>query len=1496
MAEHRVGERVDYRGTECVVRFVGTTAFAAGTWVGLELPLPAGKNDGSVNGEKYFECAPQHGLFVRPSQLRAIATPAAPSPAPAAAAAAAPAAPLAASAPPPAAPPAAAVPPPATPPAATPARAADFRASLRAALLDKPRDDRTPAAARSAVPAVGSARPPRPAAPTAAPSRIAAPTSRVPSRASAAAPPAARSASPSPNLSSAGSPVPAAQAPGTPRAASRVSSISSRAPASPQRPPAATVSSPAKLPAPRTPSRAASTSTSRPASPAKGAVGLGLHIPDRTPGPRTRLTSAAGTPLPDGPELDLAAESLGDLNLADISAPPSPTHEEPPVVATPPRAQASAEASPALPPVEEIEPEQPEEGDKPGDAEDAEPLEDTADNQDTVEAEDVAHHAVPGSPQPGGAHGLLSPRSTTQAMHSRELEELRVRVRVMERQREEDLHRLTDLVRLGTEVDLLEREKAKLGSRVTELQAAAGALKEELRAAREGRADLERRLEEAAENLESMTLDKEVAEEKADALGSEVAALKDRVEELQIEVEILKAEGEQDGLGEPGASRAEGGGTEVRELRKQIDVLKDALVKLRDISNENEVERRKRIQALEREVASLASHKAKAEELAEQLASAQEALENLKQQLDDALDAEDMVVALTEKNLALGEKLEELRAANEDLEALKELGDELEENHVETERQLQEALAATEAQVREQQGKLDEAAESLADYERTIEQFRGLVRSLQSDIETLQATSSQRLESEHHLSSQTQAMMSLTLRLQNTASDVKAKQVELDLRRIEAEEAAAKVRLMEPYIPEAVVEKDAHSMASVLAMQRLRQKAELLAKYAEQEGRGRAGEVRAPAVAELEQGLRYFAGLCARFEGFMDVCSVSEFLELGKLADELVGTERRIDAMLELSKEQALAKSPQVLVDLQRCVTQMEHLSSSHIGNNAVDDTLVRSYTCQLYSQAIEALMDRLEAEMHGLSHVFSASAEHGIEDAGEAPAAFAAAHDAFFGAVRDELWQHGQAVRQSAKKLQRRIADLAAEAPGFVPHADVVEQLVRVFNNCTRAADFFRQLAGKVEAKLRGEGTAGNADLVQDLEKLLLESETQVLRLGEEPAWTGARAFLESLESAAAEVVDQSLADGEAEPIERGVSPRVLRGKEIKEHYVLNLKLEKESSELSREVATLALALKQRDEFVQQSSVKIELLEKRMGDSREQAEVIMNLEAELKKSQEQEGIFERAVEELQAEVEQLQQENTQLKRAGRKGGFRSGASTPALDGDGGQDGFSGAIAGPSPYLGDLGAALSTMSVSGQVEALRVLVRYLRLENARLTAQAALMGGMGRAAGSSAVAAEPDPLVRRMARISKAADAPASDEQGEPEPRNAPHRVLADLRNALAAPRVVDLSKIAPPIAPSTDQPAGRHLVRWIPRRADPVQQYREQLKKLDSLLKEAEQIAAVSGKRRQRRADGGAGLPVGRLRLPGTLGDGDRPSNSMERVHLDWQGLESLHRLVLAV
>uniref|UniRef100_A0A3B3XE56 Dynactin subunit 1 n=2 Tax=Poecilia mexicana TaxID=48701 RepID=A0A3B3XE56_9TELE len=70
----KVGSLVEVigKGQRGTVAYIGNTLFASGKWVGVILDEPKGKNDGTVQGKRYFTCQENYGIFVRQSQIQLV--------------------------------------------------------------------------------------------------------------------------------------------------------------------------------------------------------------------------------------------------------------------------------------------------------------------------------------------------------------------------------------------------------------------------------------------------------------------------------------------------------------------------------------------------------------------------------------------------------------------------------------------------------------------------------------------------------------------------------------------------------------------------------------------------------------------------------------------------------------------------------------------------------------------------------------------------------------------------------------------------------------------------------------------------------------------------------------------------------------------------------------------------------------------------------------------------------------------------------------------------------------------------------------------------------------------------------------------------------------------------------------------------------------------------------------------------------------------------------
>ncbi len=93
-----------------------------------------------------------------------------------------------------------------------------------------------------------------------------------------------------------------------------------------------------------------------------------------------------------------------------------------------------------------------------------------------------------------------------------------------------------------------------------------------------------------------------------------------------------------------------------------------------------------------------------------------------------------------------------------------------------------------------------------------------------------------------------------------------------------------------------------------------------------------------------------------------------------------------------------------------------------------------------------------------------------------------------------------------------------------------------------------------------------------------------------------------------------------------------------------MNVEAERKVAKLNDEMQGLMRTLKSKDQSIQEASVKIELMERRMEAAKKQAELIANLEKELLDAKKQQREYEEAMEQLQVDLDSLEQDNAKLK------------------------------------------------------------------------------------------------------------------------------------------------------------------------------------------------------------------------------------------------------------
>lgn len=222
------------------------------------------------------------------------------------------------------------------------------------------------------------------------------------------------------------------------------------------------------------------------------------------------------------------------------------------------------------------------------------------------------------------------------------------------------------------------------------------------------------------------TIEKEIAEEKLDTCEKELQELKDKLNEAMLRIDMLNRE-QSDAQVTAGTSDSSVTIFQLQKVEEQNELLKQALLKLRDISTND----KQTIEDLSLECEEL---KLKVLDLEDREQKFTEQIKVYEEQIDVNQSAHEMVEKLTQQKTDLEDKLKEMVDDIDCMEKLRDLNEQLLENARENEIELSEELDKLKVQYSDLSNRKRDIEDYLIDQERSVAKLKDENRILTDQV------------------------------------------------------------------------------------------------------------------------------------------------------------------------------------------------------------------------------------------------------------------------------------------------------------------------------------------------------------------------------------------------------------------------------------------------------------------------------------------------------------------------------------------------------------------------------------------------------------------------------------------------------------------------------------------------------------------------------------------------------------------------------------------
>lgn len=510
------------------------------------------------------------------------------------------------------------------------------------------------------------------------------------------------------------------------------------------------------------------------------------------------------------------------------------------------------------------------------------------------------------------------------------IETLQTKIRHLEKQHAEDQERLRELTQIRDERDrfngIIQKLQAKCQSQYSEMQE----LKDALKAVQQENEALTKAHQDHEVDLEDALVDKEMAEERADQAESELESLRKRVEEQSLELDILRDEAELFTTEMSEEQKQEAG---YYRLQHENDRLRNALITLKEMTEEREQDQKARIAGLEADLAQLERLEQENAALQERATESDSLVDHLKQQLDAANEYEDMVGELSHQNQNLQDRIAEQEMVVQDLENLRELNDELEVQHLEQEEDMLAEIEMKDAELAEQARLIADQAAIIADNESLITKFRDLVMDLQTRMADAESSKNMTEAQVKDTTGRFNQVMDLNRQLHAATVLSTTREIEASLISLKADQLAEKLEIWNETESKEFTRSE--SLQAYLTAERIVGKSELLMNVLRSTSRqmGNGGRlddaltrlVCGQSVAHLEM----IKDGSQRLWSAIRSLTLAEFANIGPTYQELITVEQVLDQGLNALKADTV-NFDDFAGALERSTKTQEAILSSH--------------------------------------------------------------------------------------------------------------------------------------------------------------------------------------------------------------------------------------------------------------------------------------------------------------------------------------------------------------------------------------------------------------------------------------------------------------------------------------------------------------------------------------------------------------------------------------